>query len=119
MPLSAAAIRDASVGPVRTSDHPKPSSNSVRSDFRELRIDGVHGSSQARCSDKFAPRSRKVAKRLSSPLKFIADSLPPIIMRHEKVRNTERRAKAIKAADTWVEGTIASIPVAVDESMQL
>jgi hypothetical protein len=37
----------------------------------------------------------------------------------EKARNTERRAKATKAADTWGEGIIASIPVAVDESMQL
>ena len=55
----------------------------------ELRNDGVLGRSQARCSDKFAPRSRKVAKRLSSPLKFIADSLPPIIMGHEKARDTE------------------------------
>ena len=86
---------------------------------RKLGLAGVLGSSQAKCSDKFAPRSRKVSKRPSSPLKFIADSLPPIIMRHEKARNTERRAKATKAADTWVEGTIASIPVAVDESMQL
>jgi hypothetical protein len=39
-------------------------------------------------------------------------------MRHEKARNTERRAKATKAADTWVERIIASIPVAVDESIQ-
>jgi hypothetical protein len=44
-------------------------------------------------------------------------------MAHEKAReygkNTERRAKATKAADTWVEGIIASIPVVVDESIQL
>jgi hypothetical protein len=40
-------------------------------------------------------------------------------MRHEKARNTERRVKATKAADTWVEGIMASIPVVVDESIQL
>jgi hypothetical protein len=45
--------------------------------------------------------------------------LPPTIMPHEKARNTERRAKATKAADTWVEGIMASIPVVVDESIQL
>jgi hypothetical protein len=53
------------------------------------------------------------------PLKFIADSLPPTIMRHEKAKNTERRAKATRAADTWVEGIIARIAVVVDESIHL
>ena len=85
--------------------------------FRQF-LDGVLRSSQARCSDKFAPRSRKVAEKTFISPKFIADSLPPIIVRHEKARNTERRAKATKAADTWVERIIASIPVAVDESIQ-
>ena len=40
-------------------------------------------------------------------------------MPHEKVRNKERRAKATKATDTWVEGIIAIIPVVLDEGIQL
>lgn len=80
-------------------------------EFSTVRMRGVLKSS--------LPARERLRKRLSSPLKFMADSLPPIIMRHEKARNTERRAKATKAADTWVEGIIASIPVVVDESIQL
>jgi hypothetical protein len=106
------------LSPIHPTSGNKNSANFAFWGFCEVRIDGVLRSSQARCSDKFAPRSRKVAEKTFISPKFIADSLPPIIVRHEKARNTERRAKATKAADTWVERIIASIPVAVDESIQ-
>src|SRR5829696_10148319 len=80
--------------------------------FRQF-LDGVLRSSQARCSDKFAPRSRKVAEKTFISPKFIADSLPPIIVRHEKARNTERRAKADPEIALSLAGTTSPFTIEV------
>jgi hypothetical protein len=58
---------------------------STRWVFSEIRKQGVLTSS--------LPAREKLRKRLSSPLKFIADSLPPTIVRHEKGRRGIRKRK--------------------------